>query len=39
MLGADISFGSGEAKVAIAEPWSLARMSLEEVLPPLIARA
>lgn len=38
MLAADIGFG-GEARVPIAEPWSIARLRLEQALPPLIDKA
>jgi len=38
-LPVDISFGAGEPSVAIAEPWTVSRIRLEQVLTQLVDRA
>jgi hypothetical protein len=38
-LTVDLSFGTGEPLLPVAEPWSQARIRLEQVLPPLVERA
>lgn len=38
-LPVDVSFGPGAPQVAIAEPWSMARITLEQALPKLVDKA
>jgi len=38
-LPVDVSFGAGAPGVAIAEPWSIARITLEQALPKLVDKA
>lgn len=38
-LPVEIALGDGEPQVAIAEPWSVARLRLEQALPRLVEKA